>query len=183
VHALFFVIDLLAFLLIGACLLRAWMIATSMTMVVQPGRFVVAVTDWLVQPLRRLLPQGMALGRWDAACLLAALILAFAYGGMWTAAALTNMSGTISGAAMMAAVPVAALKMLLRVVLQGLFYMLLMYAVLSWVQPQSPAFGVLSRLLEPVLSPFQRAIPRIGGVDLSALALMLVLQVLLGLVS
>jgi uncharacterized protein YggT (Ycf19 family) len=34
-----------------------------------------------------------------------------------------------------------------------------------------------------VLSPFQRAIPRIGGVDLSALALMLVLQVLLGLVT
>ncbi|WP_205314182.1 YggT family protein, partial [Rheinheimera maricola] len=53
--------------------------------------------------------------------------------------------------------------------------------VLSWVQPQSPAYGVLSRLLEPVLSPFQRAIPRIGGVDLSALLLMLVLQVLLGL--
>ena len=182
-HALFFVIDLLAFVMIGACLLRAWMIASSMTMVVQPGRFVVAVTDWLVQPLRRMLPRGMSLGRWDGACLLAALIMAFAYGGVWTAAALSNASGDISGAVMLAAVPVAAFKMLVRVVLQGLFYMLLMYAVLSWVQPQSPAYGVLSRLLEPVLSPFQRAIPRIGGVDLSALVLMLVLQVLLGFVA
>ncbi|UFS56998.1 YggT family protein [Comamonadaceae bacterium M7527] len=182
-HALFFVIDLLAFVLIGACLLRAWMIASSMTMVVQPGRFVVAVTDWLVQPLRRMLPRGMSLGRWDGACLLAALIMAFAYGGLWTAAALSTASGDISGAVMLAAVPVAAFKMLLRVVLQGLFYLLLMYAVLSWVQPQSPAYGVLSRLLEPVLSPFQRAIPRIGGVDLSALLLMLVLQVLLGFVA
>ena len=182
-HALFFVIDLLAFVLIGACFLRAWMIASSMTMVVQPGRFVVAVTDWLVQPLRRMLPRGMSLGRWDGACLLGALILAFAYGGVWTAAALSNANADVSGAVMLAAVPVAAFKMLLRVVLQGLFYLLLMYAVLSWVQPQAPAYGVLSRLLEPLLSPFQRAIPRIGGVDLSALLLMLVLQVLLGFVA
>jgi YggT family protein len=183
VQALFSILDLLAFFVIAACLLRAWLIAAGMTMVVQPGRFVVAVTDWLVQPLRRVLPRGLALGRWDAACLIAAVVLSLAYGGLWTAAALANMGGSVSGAVMLAAVPVAALKMLLRVVLQGLFYMLLMYAVLSWVQPQSPAFGVLSRLLEPVLSPFQRAIPRIGGLDLSALVLMLALQMLLGFVG
>lgn len=42
--------------------------------------------------------------------------------------------------------------------------------------------GFLDRLISPVLLPFQRAIPRIGGIDLSALVLMLILQVLLGLV-
>jgi YggT family protein len=86
VQALFSILDLLAFFIIAACLLRAWLIAAGMTMVVQPGRFVVAVTDWLVQPLRRVLPHGLALGRWDAACLIAAVVLSLAYGGLWTAA-------------------------------------------------------------------------------------------------
>jgi|TARA_B110000503_G_scaffold55294_1_gene88801 YggT family protein len=179
VYSLF---DLLAFALIGATLLRGWMIAAGLTLVVQPGRFVVAVTDWLVQPLRRILPGGMSLGRWDGACVFAALILALAYGGLWTALLVSNSGAQVALSTWMLAIPVAALKMLARVALQGLFYLLLMYAVLSWVQPQSPAMGFLDRLISPVLLPFQRAIPRIGGIDLSALVLMLILQVLLGLV-
>jgi len=89
----------------------------------------------------------------------------------------------VSTNVMLLAVPVAALKMLARVVLQGLFYLLLMYAVLSWVQPQSPAMGFLARLIQPLLTPFQRVIPRIGGIDLSALVLMMALQIMLGLVA
>ena len=112
----------------------------------------------------------------------AALILALAYGGLWTALLVSNSGAQVALSTWMLAIPVAALKMLARVALQGLFYLLLMYAVLSWVQPQSPAMGFLDRLISPVLLPFQRAIPRIGGIDLSALVLMLILQVLLGLV-
>jgi uncharacterized protein YggT (Ycf19 family) len=34
-----------------------------------------------------------------------------------------------------------------------------------------------------LLLPFQRVIPRIGGIDLSALVVMMALQILLGLVA
>ena len=179
----FSILDLLAFALIGCALLRAWMIASGMTLVVQPGRFVVAVTDWLVQPIRRILPRGLSLGRWDGACLVAAILLALAYGGFWTAMVMQATGAAVSTNVMLLAVPVAAYKMLARVVLQGLFYLLLMYAVLSWVQPQSPAMGFLARLIQPLLTPFQRVIPRIGGIDLSALVLMMALQIMLGLVA
>jgi len=72
-----------------------------------------------------------------------------------------------------------ALKMLLKVALQTLFTLVLGYALLSWVQPGSPAYVLLGRLTEPVLAPLRRLIPAVGGVDLSALALMLVLQIAL----
>lgn len=38
-------------------------------------------------------------------------------------------------------------------------------------------FGVVARLCAPVLRPFQRIIPLVGGVDLSPLAVLVLLQV------
>ena len=58
-----------------------------------------------------------------------------------------------------------------------LMVMLLVYAVLSWVQPGSPAMGMLDRLCSPVLKPVRRLLPPIGGVDLSVLVLIVLLQV------
>jgi len=67
--------------------------------------------------------------------------------------------------------------MLLRVVLQALMFLMLAYAVLSWVQPQSPVLGTLDRLCAPLLRPIRRWLPLVGGVDLSVLVLISLLQV------
>ncbi len=72
---------------------------------------------------------------------------------------------------------VFALKMLIRVTLQTLFILVLGYAIVSWVQPGSPAYILLGRLTEPLLTPLRRVIPTLGGVDLSALVLLVVLQI------
>ena len=76
-------------------------------------------------------------------------------------------------------VPVLALFGLLRMVLTGLIGILIVYAILSWVQPHSPIAGILHRLSEPLLRPLRKLIPLIGGVDLSALVAIIALQVLL----
>jgi YggT family protein len=55
--------------------------------------------------------------------------------------------------------------------------LLLMYAILSWVQPGAPVMGTLDRLVAPVLRPVRKVVPLIGGVDLSVLVLILLLQV------
>jgi YggT family protein len=75
-------------------------------------------------------------------------------------------------------IPVLAARMLLKVLLQGIFYLVLGYAVLSWVQPQNGVMYTLARLLEPLLGPIRRWIPLLGGVDLSPVALMVATQVL-----
>jgi YggT family protein len=68
-------------------------------------------------------------------------------------------------------------KMLIRVALQTMFILVLGFAILSWVQPGSAAYALLGRLTEPLLAPLRRVIPTIGGVDLSALVLLLLLQI------
>ncbi|MNR68041.1 YGGT family protein [compost metagenome] len=55
--------------------------------------------------------------------------------------------------------------------------LLLAYAVLSWVQPHSPVLVTLDRLCAPILRPVRRVVPMVGGVDLSVLVLVILLQV------
>lgn len=173
-----FLFETFFFVLIAAALLRAWMNWLRVSMFAQPGSFVMALTDWLVKPLRRALPRSLGQSRLDWASVLAALLLALAYGVLWWTlfGLLLGSDGATSSAALLT-VPLFAIKMLLRVTLQTLFMLVLGFAILSWVQPRSPAYVLLARLTEPLLAPLRRVIPAIGGVDLSALVLLVVLQV------
>jgi YggT family protein len=74
----------------------------------------------------------------------------------------------------------AALRDLASTVLQFYFVAVLIYALLSWVAPNgySPGAQLLHRLCEPLLAPLRRIIPPIGGLDLSALFVLIGLQAL-----
>ena len=174
IRILSFLLDTLFFVLIGSALLRAWMNRLRINMHAQPGVFVMAVSDWLVKPLRRALPKAVAQSRVDWASLLAALLLSLLYAVLWAAlvGALLNLT-----ASMLPALLLTGLKMLLRVALQLAFAVVLVYALISWLQPGSPMYGLLGRLAEPLLAPLRRFIPVIGGIDLSALVLLLLLQI------
>ena len=174
IRILSFLLDTLFFVLIGSALLRAWMNRLRINMHAQPGVFVMAVSDWLVKPLRRALPKSVAQSRVDWASLLAALLLSLLYAVLWAAlvGALLNLT-----AAMLPALLLTGLKMLLRVALQLAFAVVLVYALISWLQPGSSMYGLLGRLAEPLLAPLRRFIPVIGGIDLSALVLLLLLQI------
>ena len=155
----------------GSALLRAWMNWVRVNMSAQPGSFVMALTDWLVKPLRRALPRPMAQSRVDWASVIAAAVLALAYAVLW-ALLFGLLLGTLELAPLVLLTLLSfAIKMLFRVALQTLFILVLGFAILSWVQPGSPAYALLGRLTDPVLAPLRRVIPVIGGVDLSALVL------------
>lgn len=176
-RVLFFLLDTLFFFLVAAALLRAWMNQQRIHMSAQPGRLAIAVTDWLVAPVRRILPRSLTQSRIDWGSLMAALLLALAYGGLWLMLAASLSTVDVSPAALMLAIPTLAIKLLLRTILQGLMVLLLAYALLSWVQPHSPVMGTLERLCSPLLRPVRRIVPMIGGVDLSVLVLIILLQV------
>ncbi|MCX7692718.1 YggT family protein [Tepidimonas taiwanensis] len=171
-----FLLDTVFFILVGAALLRGWMNTRRLRMASQPGPFVIAVTDWIVQPVRRTLPRVWAQANVDWGSFVAAVLLALAYAGcvhlLW--------GGALPDApslGFLVTVPVLALQWLLRTALQGLMLLMLLLAVLTWVQPFSPLIGSLGRLLEPLLAPMRRLIPTIGGVDLSILVWLILLQV------
>lgn len=173
---LLFLLETAGFLMVGAALLRAWMNQVKVNMSAQPGRFVMALTHWLVAPLRKLLPRALVQSRVDWGSLTAAVVLALAYAVLWVLLQAALLPASVSSSILLA-IPELAFRLLVRVMLQGLMVMLLVYAVLSWVQPGSPAMGMLDRLCSPVLKPVRRMLPPIGGVDLSVLVLIVLLQV------
>jgi YggT family protein len=130
------------------------------------GGFVFAVTDWLVLPLRKVVP---AIGRLDTASLLGALVIELLeFTLLWL------LSGMGAG---VASVVVLALFGVVRMALSGLTGLVIVYAILSWVQTQSVMADILERMVMPVLVPIRRVLPLIGGLDLSPLVLLVMLQI------
>jgi len=160
-----FLFEVAATLVGGASLLRLYMGWRRMSMANPVGRFVMALTDWLILPLRRLLPPR---GSIDAASLLAAWLVKMAQ-----YAAMLLMLGSQAWAVL----PVLALLGVAKLAVSVATAIVLVAVILSWTQSRSPISDVFERLSYPLLAPFRRFIPLIGGIDLSPLALLVVLQV------
>jgi YggT family protein len=141
------------------------------------GQFIVAVTDWMVRPARRVVPGLFGL---DLASLLLAWLWQVIYQGI--ALGLSGVLLVVSPAPALVVLLLAALE----VVKIGLYLVMgavIVSAVFSWVNPYAPLAEVFNTLTRPLLRPFRRFIPPVGGVDLSPLALLLVLQIALFVVA
>lgn len=138
------------------------------------GQFVVATTDWLVLPLRRFIP---GLGGLDLASLLPAWVVQVLV--VFVALGVRGIIGVADPLSMLVVMWGVGLLETVKVALYLLMGVVLMSAVLSWVNPHAPMAGLINALSEPFLRPFRRVIPLVGGVDLTPIALLLVLQVLL----
>jgi len=161
-----FLLEVATGLLGGACLLRLYMQYQRVSFSNPVGRVVFALTDWLVLPLRRVIPPA---GRWDLSSLVGALLLKLMQFGI-----LLLLAGSVAGLVLL---PVLAVFGTMQLAISVMTALLIVYAVLSWVQPGSPLFDVMDRLCAPLLRPLRRIIPLVGGVDLSPLALLVLLQV------
>jgi len=163
-----FLLDVIVGLLGGACLLRLYMQYDRVPFGNPLGRFVFAITDWIVMPLRRIVPSYK---RWDLASPIAAWLLVMAkFLLLWLL--MGNMSR-------IAVLPLVSLIGLAQLAISGLTALLVVYAVLSWVPgANSMLLDLIGRLAEPLVRPFRKLIPLVGGIDLSPLVAIVVLQVI-----
>lgn len=165
IQILSFLLDVVAGLLGGACLLRLYMQYQRIPFGNPIGRLIFAFTDWLILPLRKVI---RPVGKWDLASVVAAyLILLAQFGILWL------VTGRVGGGL----VPLLALFGLLRLAISLMTGLVIVHAILSWVNSDSPIADIIDRLCAPMLRPFRRVIPLVGGIDLSPLALLVVLQV------
>lgn len=161
-----FLLDVATGLLAAACLLRLYMQQQRLSFGNPVGRFVFALTDWLVLPLRRVVP---AFRSWDTASLLGAYLLKLVHFGL-----LMLLAGSASRLALL---PLLAVFGLVQLVISAITGLLIVYVILSWVQAGSPIGYLVERLCMPLLQPLRRVIPLVGGIDLSPLALLVLLQI------
>jgi YggT family protein len=171
IDALAFLVDTLFSLLFWAFLLRCLLQWVRAGFRNPFGAAILQATDWLVLPLRRVLP---SIGRIDTGSVAAVLAVALAQIGVL--ALLTGGGFPDAGTWLL-----EAGREVLRSALWLYFWAIFIYALLSMIAPgqDSPLLDILEALCEPVLSRIRRAVPAFAGLDLSPLWAAIIIQVLL----
>ena len=134
----------------------------------QIGEFVIATTNWMVLPVRRVVP---GLAGLDLPTLLLAWLLQAV--SLWIQ---TAIIGSDLGAAALATV--AAVD-LLRYSLYILVFAVIMQVLMSWINPYAPLAPIFDAVVRPFVRPIRRLVPPIANIDLSPAILFILLQVLL----
>ncbi len=138
------------------------------------AQFLVALTNFLVLPLRRVIP---GLAGLDLASLFAAWLVEFLM--LLAVLAVSGFPLLVAGWGVVPGVMLWAVVKLVSLSVYVLMGAVLIQALLSWVNPYTPLAPMLDALAGPVLRPVRRLLPPIGGVDLSPLVVLLALQLVL----
>ncbi len=134
---------------------------------------VMALTDWAVKPLRRVLP---AIGGFDTASFVLAWVTIMVLHLIVT---LVINADLVVQTYFWPTIALQSLVHLLRLSIYLLMAVVFFDAILSWISPYHPIRPFFDALSKPFLRPMRRLIPLVGGIDLSPLVLLLILQVLL----
>lgn len=166
-----FLLDIV-FNLVGAVLLaRAWIHAAKLHPFNPMSQAIYQATNWLVQPLRKIVPTPGGLMDW--ASLLGALLTAAAYLLlMWLVS-----TASMLPAKLLPGLVGASVVTLGRWALNLIVWMTLIQAVLSWINPMATIMPVLTTLTDPLLAPIRRITPKFGALDLAPLVLVVLAQV------
>ncbi|MDD3379940.1 MAG: YggT family protein [Rugosibacter sp.] len=144
------------------------------------GQFVIAVTDWAVRPTRRLIPGLFGLDMaslvlaWFTQLLMSVVSVGFSAG----VTHLFEMVGTVSPAPILMLM-ILAVILVAKLACYVMLGAVLMSALFSWVNPNAPLADVVNAVSYPLLKPLRRWIPLLGGVDMSPLAFVVLLQMLM----
>jgi YggT family protein len=72
-----------------------------------------------------------------------------------------------------------ALARFVKWMIYGFIALLIIEAIFSWVNPHAPLAPFVHALNDPLLRPIRKVVPPIGGLDLSVLVAVLLLQIAL----
>ena len=171
-NALLFLCDVAFALIVYPLLLRFWMQVLRAPFRNPLGDVLQALTNWIVKPLRRIIPGFFGS---DFATLLPALALRW----LWLVAEFAIVGAALDGAVLGMLVALSVVS-LLKISLYLLMGAVIVQAILSWVAPHGPIAGVLNAITFHFLRPIRRVIPPIGGqLDLSPLIVVVICQLII----
>jgi YggT family protein len=131
------------------------------------SQFIVKATQPPLAPLRRVIPGYAGL---DLAAVTFMFVLKFIE--LWLITVLLGFAPQFGGLAML------SIAELLGLAINVYLFSILIQVIISWVNPgmYNPVMGLLHSLNEPLLAPARRMIPPISGLDLSPIAVIILLQ-------
>lgn len=132
-------------------------------------QWIVKVTTPVVNPLQQIIPP---IKNWNLGIL--GLIFLLQMVSMTLIAVLSG-HGTLSPLLLI----FGGVFQLLYMATEFYFWLIIISVVLSWVSPSYTPFGALvAQLAEPVLTPFRKLLPAMGGLDLSPIVAFLAIQII-----
>jgi YggT family protein len=160
-------------LFILTALVRFWMQVVRAPSRNPMAQFSMALTDWGVKPLRRVVP---GLFRLDLASLILALAVEFVL-----QLVVTVMFGNspIDDPTLLPWVLFVSFVELLRLTVYIFMGAIIIDAVLSWVSPHHPVRPFFDAFTRPLLRPLRSVVPLVGGVDITPLFALLIFQLVL----
>lgn len=160
IEALIYIIQTLGSLYLLIVLLRFILQLVRADFYNPLSQFVVKATKPLLTPLRRIIPGFAGLD-------LASLILAILVQLLLMVVTLTLMGYNVGGFILQLLVwsVIGVTSLFLKV----FFFALIISVILSWVAPGSynPGAQLVNQICEPLLAPFRRLLPNLGGLDIS----------------
>lgn len=135
---------------------------------------ILRITSPLVVPLRRVLP---SVGRVDTATVVVTFFVLYV-----TLFLVSLIVGLRPGPGVLA---LSAFIFIPLLILRLYIFLIIVRIVLSWISPPgyNPAIALFYTLTDPVLRPFQRIIPSMGGFDLSPLFAIILIGALIRIVQ
>ncbi|KQM55325.1 YggT family protein [Pseudomonas sp. WS 5532] len=132
-------------------------------------QFVVKATQPLLKPLRRVVPSMFGL---DMSSLVLALLLQ-----ILLFVVILMLNGYQAFTVLL--LPWGLIG-IFSLFLKIIFWSMIISVILSWVAPgsRSPGAELVAQITEPVLAPFRRLIPNLGGLDISPIFAFIAIQLL-----
>jgi YggT family protein len=168
--ALVYLISTITDLFVTAVLLRLLLQWVKADFYNPLSQFLIKVTNPVLVPARRLVP---SIGKLDTASVVIMLLLE-----LIQLVLISLLSKTDYGFQFLL---LFALQKLLITLLLTYFVLIIARILISWLAAQSrhPLIPLVYQLTEPVLRPFSKLVPPLGGVDLSPLFALIALRFLL----
>ena len=156
--AIVFIINAVTSLYLLVLLLRFWMPWLRADFRNPLAQGILRFTSPVVIPVRRIVP---SFGRLDTATVLVAFIIQYL-----TVLLLLLIIGQSAG---ILEITITSIVKLAVLSINLFVYAIFIRIILSWISPgnYNPATAIITTLTEPVLRPFRRFIPAIGGFDIS----------------
>ncbi|BBP42617.1 YggT family protein [Thiosulfativibrio zosterae] len=161
-----FLIQFIAGLVIFTLMLRFLMRATHVDWRHPVVHFVAKVTNPLCAPVNKVLTIR---GRWDWSAIITAMLLQ-----ALVVIALGWLTGRNFGVGLIA---ISSITEVANQLLDMAFWLIIINVIISWISPgYNPNTAIFVQMTQPILAPFQKLVPPIGGFDLSPIIAILAIK-------
>ena len=175
--ALAFILQTIFGLFTLVLLLRFYLQLTRAPFQNPVSQAVVAVTNFIVKPVRRIIPGYRGI---DLTTLLLGYLTQFIL--LLLLRWLGDFPFLVAGSGIWISLFGLALVEILKLSIYIFLYAVIAQAILSWINPYNQLTPLLDALTRPVLTPLRRVIPTAGGFDFSPIIVFIVAQLLIMLV-